>query len=249
MYLICAIKDGLYIQRLSKKETLQLPFVMRVFFWLLLFVFLHLSCSIHVEVANGQPHVDTLSYYVPTLEQGRNAGPKVPVIEALKYMGFGKGTPYCAATVSWCLDITDAKSPKVRTALATRFLKSDDRVLYPDVISKRDTVFRGDIVVWRRGNGYKGHAGFVDSTWTGKCGWTVEANTTNDQGQEGIFRKYRCIKPSAHFSIVGFVRTKPKPKYDDLQRKSNCHPIRKPRTTTCRVLLWLRWGAKVDPLQ
>jgi hypothetical protein len=184
---------------------------MRVGLLVLVLLFLVQFCKKpkSITFAQDKPaHLDTLSSFVPTIEIGNNEGPKVPVIKSLKYLGFSSGTPYCAATGSWCLEITGAKYPKVRTALATRFLRSERVVLARKVLNKRDTAKVGWGIVWRRGNGYHGHFGFVDSTWTGRCGWSIEANTTKN-GEEGIFRKKRCIKPSAHFSIVAFIPTKP----------------------------------------
>jgi len=181
----------------------------------LVLLFLVQFCSVPESVSFSQEkpeHLDTLSSFVPTEEIGDNAGPKVPVLKSLRFLGFDKGTPYCAATGSWCLKITGAKYPKIRSALATDFLESERVVLARKVLRKRDTAKVGWGIVWRRGNGYHGHFGFVDSTWTGRCGWAVEANTTKN-GRQGIFRKKRCIDPSAYFSIVAFIPTKPEGRF------------------------------------
>lgn len=189
----------------------------------LVLLFLVLYCRI--GIAQDQPaHLDTLGSFVPTYEIGNNAGPEIPVIESLNYMGFQKGTPYCAATGSWCLEITGAKRPKIRTALATEFIKSEKVVLAERVLHKKDTAKVGWGIVWRRGNGYHGHFGFVDSTWTGRCGWSVEANTTKN-GREGIFRKHRCIKPSAYFSIVAFIPTDPDERVRPKDKSKKCSEL------------------------
>lgn len=185
--------------------------LIRVGSLVLVLLFLVQFCSVPESVSFSQEkpeHLDTLSSFVPTKEIGDNAGPKVPVLKSLRFLGFYKGTPYCAATGSWCLEITGAKYPEIRSALATDFLQSERVVLARKVLNRRDTAKVGWGIVWRRGNGYHGHFGFVDSTWTGRCGWAVEANTTKN-GRQGIFRKKRCIDPSAYFSIVAFIPTKP----------------------------------------
>ena len=185
-------------------------------------------------------HLDTLSAFAGTKEIGNNAGPKLPILKALRYMGFGKGTPYCAVTLSWCLEITDAKRPDVRTALATDFIKSEDVVLAKDVLRKRDTAEVGWGVIWRRGNGYHGHAGFADSTWTGRCGWTIEANTTiPGTDTQGITRKKRCIDPSAHFSIVAFIPTTPEGR---TYENKNCDTFYELiRESECKTIFDINW--------
>lgn len=170
-------------------------------------------CSNPPEI-QAQPHLDTLRKYVPTPEVGDNRGPYDPVVRALHYMGFDRGKPYCAATISLCLEVSEAEHPDTRTALATDFAKYNEFIPAVKVLRGRAKAMPGDIVVWRRGNGYHGHAGFVDSVWTGRCGWTVEANTLPGDYNEkferdGIYRRRRCIYPSAHTSIVAFVRTEP----------------------------------------
>ncbi len=183
---------------------------MRVGLLALLLLFLPLCTSPDLD-ANAQPHLDSLRSYAPTAEVGHNEGPYDPVIRALRFMGFGAGTPYCAATVSLCLEIAGVDTPKVRTALATDFIQKGNHIRAIDVLRGNERARPGDVVVWRRGNGYHGHAGIVDSTWTGRCGWTVEANTmpgdhNEEYNTDGIYRRYRCIRPSAHTSIVAFVR-------------------------------------------
>jgi hypothetical protein len=127
----------------------------------------------------------------------------------------GLGYPYCAAFQSYALDESLAERPKTRSALATDFLSDSAKRLLvepEDVRLGRATVPKGSIIIWRKGNGVHGHAGIVDSTWSGPCGWTVEANTSapnRSGGVEreggGIYRRHRCIDPSAYMRIDGFV--------------------------------------------
>jgi hypothetical protein len=52
----------------------------------------------------------------------------------------------------------------------------------------------GDLIVWKRGNTSKGHIGRIVETGEMGCVITIEGNTTNGSGREGIYKKKRNIK-------------------------------------------------------
>lgn len=183
----------------------------RTALWSVLYL-LAFAC-LSASPAKAQAHLDTSRAYAPTEEVGDNQGPEI-VIRSLKSVGLGPGYPYCAAFQSYGLETTPATKPQTRTALATDFLDSRDHLVVDarDVRLGRKTVPPGSIVIWRKGNGVHGHAGITDSTWSGPCGYTVEANTgpPDNTGKvvregDGIYRKRRCIDPSAYMRIEGFV--------------------------------------------
>jgi hypothetical protein len=176
-----------------------------------------------------QAHLDTARAYVGTVEdpKGSNSGPAID--RFLRSVGFDPGTPYCAAFASYVIDEAGAELPDTRTALATRFIETPSRRIRTRTIRARDVlrgtadVPRGAVVVWRRGNGIYGHAGLATGDelapqgsgtgWHGRCGRTIEANTSPGKGGgiaaqadgQGIWRRTRCIHPGSYFRIVGFV--------------------------------------------
>jgi len=170
--------------------------------------------------ANAQTaHLDTAKKHVGKTEpRGQNEGPAV-VREALESVGLGPGYPYCAAFVSMCLDEGSARRPRVRSALATDFLDAPGTIEARVVRRGARDLKEGAVVVWRKGNGPYGHAGFAlkddlnpSEGWEHRCGYTVEANTSPGEGSQrdgdGIYRRHRCIVPTSYFRIVGFVPTR-----------------------------------------
>ena len=158
-------------------------------------------------------HLDTARAYVGHTEAARNSS--VHIDRWLQSTGHPPGTPYCAAFTSYCLNQTEAErpAPPHRTALATNFLQAQGTVDARKVLRGAARPEAGDVIVWRRGNGIFGHAGFVSErhrTWQGACGHTIEANTSpGRQGSQrdgsGVWRRERCIQPGNYFRIVGFV--------------------------------------------
>lgn len=149
------------------------------------------------------------------LEQppGCNCGERIK--RWLAFVGLGEGFPYCAAWASYRLshfgvagEVRSALRPAVRSARARDFL-TPLSIPARDVLRGKVQVRPGTIVVWRKGTSPLGHVGFA-LWWQGRCGWTIEANTRSggrgDQREgEGVFIRWRCIEPFAHFRIRAFT--------------------------------------------
>ena len=175
---------------------------MRFFCWVLLWLLLPVLPRPDVF---GQAHLDTALAYVGTVEIGHNRGPVVERFQ--RCVGLPTGAPYCAAFVSYCLEKGGAAWPAVRSGLAQHFiLKESIRASH---VLRGNSVPAGAIVIWRKGNGWQGHAEFAVS-WSGACGQTVEANTSpgiggSQRDGDGVWRRRRCIEPGNYFRIVAFT--------------------------------------------
>ena len=166
-----------------------------------------------VPAAVRPAHVDTVLAYVGTVERGgANRGPHVE--RFLRAVGLGPGQPWCAAFVSYALDAAAVRGPfdgrgrVVRSGLAARFITSRG-IRASEALRGTKSVPDGSVVVWRRGSGPFGHAGFV-MRWRGARGETVEGNTSSGAGGsqadgEGVWRRTRTVQPGSHFRIVSFT--------------------------------------------
>jgi len=123
------------------------------------------------------------------------------------------GSNYCAAFVSFILDSSEMTYPTVRSGVAQHFITRNS-IKATRVLDGSAVIPAGYIVVWRRGNHWTGHVGFVEKDWRGARGYTIEANTTpgRDQGDQGrghgVYRKERTIVPTAYFRITNFTPTR-----------------------------------------
>ena len=158
-------------------------------------------------------HVDTALAYVGTVERGgANRGPRVE--RFLRSVGLGPGQPWCAAFVSHVLEAAGARGPAdgrgrvIRSGLAAHFITAGS-VRASEALRGVKAVSDGAVVIWRRGSGPFGHAGFV-VRWRGARGETVEGNTSPGAGGsqadgDGVWRRTREIQPGSHFRIVSFT--------------------------------------------
>jgi len=171
-------------------------------------------------------HVDTASEYVGVTERPPNSNEGPAVERFLAAVDLGPGYPYCAAAASAWAKWAGVKGPvttqgePIRTALATDFLDSKCTIDAGAVLSGKRQPPPGSLVIWRKGNSIYGHAGVVTgdemsptsrTRWYGRCGRTIEANTTSPDGVGsqreggGVWRRQRCIRPHSYFKIVAFV--------------------------------------------
>jgi len=171
-------------------------------------------------------HVDTAATYTGVTEHPPHSNEGHHVERFLAAVGLGPGYPYCAAAASAWAEWSGLPAPKtpdgtpIRTALATDFLHAGCVIDAGDVLRGRKRPPPGSLVIWRKGNSKFGHAGVVTgdemapterTRWHGRCGRTIEANTTapDDVGSErdggGVWRRERCIRPHSYFKIVAFV--------------------------------------------
>lgn len=121
-------------------------------------------------------------------------------------MGLPQGNPYCAAFVSYCLEVNQAAKPTVRSALARNFIRPGS-LKAKDVMYGRKAAPAGSLIIWRKGNTLFGHAGFVLFDWRGATGMTIEGNTTAQPRSdvEGVFIRKRTIYPANYFRITNFT--------------------------------------------
>src|SRR6056297_2212730 len=100
----------------------------RNFMWLFLFCYL-LLLTLWAKAAYSQqpaePHIQTaLQYFGVQDKPGKdNHGQHIKVW--LNDVGLPQGNPYCAAFVSYCLEVNGAVQPTVRSALASHFITKD----------------------------------------------------------------------------------------------------------------------------
>lgn len=119
------------------------------------------------------------------------------------------GSSYCASFVSYVLDSAKVQYPVKRTALAQGLItnKSIKASQIWSYSSRRP--IRGFIVIWKKGETWMGHTGFVRYK-KGSTFYTIEANTSpSDQGDQrngdGVWKKQRHIDPTAYFRITHFT--------------------------------------------
>ena len=166
-----------------------------------------------VPLSTTPAHIDTALAYVGTREHGgSNRG--VRVERFLRSVGLGPGQPWCAAFVSYVLSAAGVHAPLdgqgrvIRSGLAARFITARS-IRASEALRGVKTVPDGSVVIWRRGNGPFGHAGFA-VRWRGARGETVEGNTSSgtsgsQSNGDGVWRRTRTIQPGSYFRIVSFT--------------------------------------------
>lgn len=171
-------------------------------------------------VSNAQynpTHLDTALTYVGVTEAtGNNDGPEIT--KFLNSVGLNSGYAWCAAFVSYNLNVSEGiENPKIRSARARDF-KVKQRIDAERVLMGIDTIHPGYIVGWEKGNTVFGHLGFVTHKWVGKYGKTVEGNTSpgihgSQRDGEGVYLRERGIHPASYFRITWFVPYSYEPAY------------------------------------
>lgn len=137
----------------------------------------------------------------------------------------GKGPPYCAIFVSYCLkEAGNVVVPRKYSARARDYIRGDSFIadmLVPDVAARivqrgGVEVPAGTMVIWKLNKDpqdWRGHVGFV-LDWEGQKGRTVEANTSppkdlnmsgdNQRDGHGVYEKERTLNPFNFFRITHF---------------------------------------------
>lgn len=162
------------------------------------------------EADQSPVHLSIALTYKGITEVEKNTGPEID--RFLENLGLDSGLNYCAAFVSYVLDQADIESPPVRSGVAQHFI-TDRSIESKQVLRGAVTIPEGDIIVWKRGNSWQGHTGFVVGEWAGASGLTIEANTTpgplGDQRRgQGIYKRERTIEPANYFRITHFTPVK-----------------------------------------
>jgi len=173
-------------------------FIFSVFAFLLVLFFTQL---------NAQEHLDTAKSYVNVTElTGQNDGPEVE--KFLKFVDRKKGDSWCAAFVSYCLGVNNVLAPKANSGVAQRFITKRSVSAFR-VLDGTVKIPPGTILVWKRGNTWQGHVGFVVD-WNGKSGQTIEGNTSpgrkgSQRNGDGVYIRKRKIYPGNYFRITHFT--------------------------------------------
>jgi hypothetical protein len=175
---------------------------MRCYLLLLAFYFLpSLSWS-------GSKIIENATSYIGTVEIGNNAGPEVEAF--LKSVGRRKGDSWCAAFVRYILDLSNAEYPTVRSGLAQAYITKKS-IPAKHIAKGYKKVEPGWLVIWKKGNTFKGHIGFVTS-WGKISGSTIEGNTSSgikgsQADGDGVYARKRSITDVFSFRIVYFTPT------------------------------------------
>jgi hypothetical protein len=172
---------------------------------------------------------DTLCAYEGVTEQPKNSNRGPEVERFLASVGLGPGYPYCAAAASYAAKQAGVSGPvaekgpyrgqPIRSALSAHFTHARTFVSARVVARGDATIPRGSIAIWLKGNSGAGHTGVVlgDDTqqgpWRGRCGRTIEANTTpsaeapahRQREGGGVWSRVRCYHPHSYFRLIGFA--------------------------------------------
>ncbi len=127
-------------------------------------------------------HLDSALAYVGVTESGgKNSGPEID--RFLASVGLDPGYAWCAAFVSYSLEISDPmpEFPQVRSALARHFRVSGYAIDIRRAVASSMEYEPGWIIGWQRGTSIYGHVGFVIHG-SGPRMRTVEGNTSPGTG-------------------------------------------------------------------
>jgi hypothetical protein len=115
----------------------------------------------------------------------------------LAAVGLSGNHNYCAAFVSYNLELAGVKIPSVRSGRAVDF-KTRNSIEVRKIIRGTYQVKTGDIIVWTQN---ASHVGFAIQDWDGAEGLTIEGNTSDPKNPNirGVFIKHRGFHPGNYF--------------------------------------------------
>lgn len=168
-----------------------------------------IAASISAAAQPEPPHIRIARSYLSVREHPANSNAGKEVEMFLRYTGLGKGNPWCAAYVSFCLGRANVKYPLIVSAAARRFV-TDKSIPAAKVLSGQYKLKGGEIVIWQRGNGWAGHVGFVIAQLANDKIRTIEGNTSSgEKGSQfdggGVYERTRVILPTSYFQIIYFT--------------------------------------------
>jgi hypothetical protein len=139
---------------------------------------------------------------------GSNEGSRIGTY--MEAVGLSDGYPWCAGAMRWMMDQAKTDRPTVRSASATDYVTGSS-IEATEVLRGTEPVPDGTLVIWRRGDTWKGHIGVV-RRWHQRCGRTVEGNTSPGESGpqrdgDGVWTRHRCIRPGSYFRIIAFTPT------------------------------------------
>jgi len=154
------------------------------------------------------PHLRIAQGFVGVKEVGSNRGYWIDRWN--KGSGVAYGSPYCASYGRFCLDSSGAATPKIRSPLATAWLRNKGTISAKDVFYGMAAVPSGSCVIWRNGETISGHFAFLVKWINKRTFTTIEANTSSgvkgsQRDGNGVYNRTRTLSPFAYFRVVGFV--------------------------------------------
>jgi len=166
-------------------------------------------------------HIREAKQYLLVREKtGNNDGKYIEQWQA--FVGIPVGSPYCAAFVSYILNKAKVIYPKIKSAVATRFI-TEESINADDVYDGRVEIDDNYLAIWRNGKTWKGHIGFVYS-WHKQEGYVIEANTSSgytgsQRDGQGVFIRFRKLSPSKYFRIVSFTKIRYQDEWGQLRKR------------------------------
>lgn len=127
------------------------------------------------------------------------------ILEYLKTVKIYSYSSWCAAFVRWCLDQAKLIFP-IRSGLAQKYILTTS-INAKEVLRKNKRIPKGSLVIWKKGNTWQGHIGFVAEEWYGVQGKTIEGNTSSKNMRSGgyVEKKMRSIAPLNSLRITHFT--------------------------------------------
>jgi hypothetical protein len=162
-----------------------------------------------------EPVVPVVLNHIELARLNIGVPPRDSIKKWMNFVGFTERDPFCAGAQSWWLHKAEAKSPRIRTALARDFVfKSDPRdiVLAEKVLRGEIEMPAGSLVVYQNGDTRFGHVGSLTQPMRGARGVYISANTsapggTNIASGGGVYEKDFMIIPGAKLRVREFVYT------------------------------------------
>jgi hypothetical protein len=158
-----------------------------------------------LQVSRKNIPIDITSVYLSQIgvreATGHNDGKDVE--KYLRSVGLGKGYPWCAAFVHWCLD--SARINNTINGAAASAHNSKDLVWYHKTQLKIPE--SGDVfTLWFNALGRIGHTGFFHRKINSTVYESVEGNTNEAGSREGdgVYKKYRSF--NATYSISRWTK-------------------------------------------
>lgn len=126
---------------------------------------------------------------------GRNRGPFIDKVNA--YVAIPMGSPYCAASVSWCFRKSELAAPASEFTELVRFVKSGSSQVLKAKAKARGKLFtdpqklldcKGALFGWTNADGAHGHIGFVGERLT-DCGRVIAIGTWEFNTSPGTMQR------------------------------------------------------------
>jgi hypothetical protein len=168
--------DGVYAKTRCIRPSAHMPIVAFV------------PPSTYAQTCRTPAALDTARAYRGVTERPPKSNNGPVIRQFLESVGLGGGYAWCAAYTSYALQRSGAKGPAreggpvIRSAGTRDYLQAEKLIEPRSVIRGRAKVPEGALVVWSVRGSWRGHIGLVRAPWTGRCGRTLEGNTSPPSG-------------------------------------------------------------------